>query len=89
MEDSSRPYYFIDTHAHLDMLKKMTPESAVEQSLNEGVKYIINTGSSLSGSIKSCAYSNRFENVYSSVGVHPHDAEKFDKHTLSELEKLD
>jgi TatD DNase family protein len=88
MEDISKPFYFIDTHAHLDMLKKKTPKSAVEQSLVEGVKYVINPGSSLSGSMKSCQYSNKFENVYSSVGVHPHDAEKFDKNTLSGLEKL-
>lgn len=88
MEDSSKPFYFIDTHAHLNMLKKMTPESAVEQSLIEGVKYVINPGSSLAGSIKSCQYSNKFENVYSSVGVHPHDAETFDNNTLSGLEKL-
>ncbi|MBM3700390.1 MAG: TatD family deoxyribonuclease [Actinobacteria bacterium] len=88
MEKNNKPSYFIDTHAHLDMLKNMTPETAVKNSLAENVKYIINPGSSLEGSIKSCQYSNKFEAVYSSVGVHPHDAETFDKRTLSELEKL-
>ena len=45
--------YFIDTHAHLDMLKRLTPDEAVAKSINEGVKYIINVGSSLDGSRKS------------------------------------
>ncbi|MBN1299502.1 MAG: TatD family hydrolase [Actinobacteria bacterium] len=85
---NQNPYYFIDTHAHLDMLKKMTPDDAVMQSQKEGVKYIINPGSSLSGSIKSCEYSAIFENVYSAIGVHPHDAEDFDSKTLYEMEKL-
>ena len=53
-------YYFIDTHAHLDMLKKITPEFAVRESLRERVRYIINVGSSLSGSKKASEYSAQF-----------------------------
>ena len=81
-------YYFIDTHAHLDMLKKMTPDFAVSESGREQVKYIINIGSDLSGSIKSSEYACRFENVFASVGIHPHDAEDFNEGTIKELESL-
>ena len=70
-------FYFIDTHAHLDMLKKMTPDFAVKESLQENVKFIINVGSSLEGSKKSLEYSKLYNNVFASVGVHPHDAEDF------------
>jgi len=82
------PYYFIDTHAHLDMLKQMTPEFAVSESAKQGVRYIINIGSSLSGSRKSSLYAGMFSNVFGSAGVHPHDAEKFSNNVLSQLESI-
>jgi len=81
-------YYFIDTHAHLDMLKKITPEFAVKQSMLDGVRYMINVGSSLAGSRKALEYSKQFENVYASVGIHPHYADSFDKKQLLELESM-
>lgn len=81
-------FYFIDTHAHLDMLKKMTPDFAVKESLRENVKFIINVGSSLEGSKKSLEYSRLYNNVFASVGVHPHDAEDFKDKDLAALEAL-
>ena len=81
-------YYLIDTHAHLDMLKKMTPENAVEESMRNGVKYIINVGSSIEGSKKSSIYAKNFNNVFASVGVHPHDAGTFGNDTAMEIETL-
>ena len=81
-------FYFIDTHAHLDMLKKMTPDFAVKESLRENVKFIINVGSSLEGSKKSLEYSRLYDNVFASIGVHPHDAEDFKNEDLAALEAL-
>lgn len=81
-------FYFIDTHAHLDMLKKMTPDFAVKESLRENVKFIINVGSSLEGSKKSLEYSRLYNNVFASVGVHPHDAKDFKDKDLAALESL-
>jgi TatD DNase family protein len=69
--------YFIDTHAHIDMLKNMSPKEAVSKSTGEGVKYIINVGSSISGSRKSVEFAKKFDNVFASVGVHPHYAKDF------------
>ncbi len=80
--------YFIDTHAHIDMLKNLTPEEAVSRSQDEGVKYIINVGSSISGSRKSIEYAKRFKDVFASVGVHPHYARDFGKKEIEILEHL-
>ena len=80
--------YFIDTHAHLDMLKKMTPEEAVSQSKKNGVRYIINVGSSMDGSRSSLEFSKRFDDVYASIGIHPHHAGDFGKKELQALEEL-
>ena len=70
------------------MLKKMTPDFAVKESLRENVKFIINVGSSLEGSKKSLEYSRLYNNVFASVGVHPHDAEDFKDKDLAALEVL-
>ncbi len=80
--------YFIDTHAHLDMLKKMTPEEAVSQSKKNNVRYIINVGSSMDGSRRSLEFSKRFDDVYASIGIHPHYAGDAGKKQLQVLEEL-
>jgi TatD DNase family protein len=85
---SKQDFYFIDTHAHLDMLKKITPDFAVKESLRENVKFIINVGSSLEGSKKSLEYSRLYSNVFASVGVHPHDADDFKNEDAAALELL-
>ncbi len=80
--------YFIDTHAHIDMLKKLTPEEAVARSGSEGVKYIINVGSSLEGSRKSVEFAGRFAGVFASVGIHPHYVKDFGDKEIKMLESL-
>ena len=80
--------YFIDTHAHLDMIKNMTPEESLQRSLNDGVKYIINVGSSIEGSRKSVRYARQFPDVFASVGIHPHDAEDFGESEIKILRSL-
>ncbi len=80
--------YFIDTHAHLDMLKNLTPEEAVTRSENEGVEYIINVGSSLEGSKRSVEFAGKFSNVFASVGVHPHYVKDFGSKEIKILELL-
>ena len=81
-------FYFIDTHAHLDMLKQMTPDFAVKESIREGVKYIINIGSSLSGSRKAAEYSGLYPNVFASAGIHPHDVKGFSDNDISLLRQI-
>jgi TatD DNase family protein len=80
--------YFIDTHAHLDMIKSMTPEESVQRSLSDGVMYMINVGSSIEGSRKSVRYARQFPNVFASVGIHPHDAEDFGNREIKILRAL-
>jgi TatD DNase family protein len=80
--------YFIDTHSHIDMLKSLTPEEAVARSENEGVKYIINVGSSLEGSKRSVEFARKFNNVFASVGIHPHYVRNFGDKEIKILESL-
>ncbi len=69
--------FLVDTHAHLDMLKETPPEEAVKTAKNWGVDYIINVGSSLDGSRKSKELAETFDNVFASIGIHPHYAKNF------------
>ena len=80
--------YFIDTHAHIDMLKKLSPEEAVVKAASEGVKYIINVGAELEGSRKSIEFAQKFPGVFASVGIHPHYVEGFGSKELKMLELL-
>ncbi len=68
---------FIDTHAHLDMMKKSTPQEAVDLAAKCGVKYIINVGSSIEASKKAEKISKTFQNIYATAGIHPHYATEF------------
>jgi len=78
-------FFYIDTHAHLDMLKKRSPESSVSESMEENVRYIINIGTDLDGCRKSLEYAEKFDNVFGSLGVHPHDAENFNNETVKSI----
>ena len=80
--------YFIDTHAHLDMLKKLTPAAAIAASKKEGVRYIINVGSSIEGSKKSLEYASEFPEVFASIGIHPHYVEGFGSKEIKILRSL-
>ncbi|MEA2015754.1 MAG: TatD family hydrolase [Actinomycetota bacterium] len=80
--------YFIDTHAHIDMLKELTPEETVKKSEDEGVKYIINVGTTIESSRKSLEFAEKFDNVFASVGVHPHYASGFKDKEIKTLDSL-
>ncbi|MCE5329485.1 TatD family hydrolase, partial [bacterium] len=80
--------YFIDTHTHLDMIEGKDPETVLEEAKAENVKYIINIGSSIEGSLKSVEYAKTFDNVFATVGIHPHYADKFGKKEEKFLDEL-
>ena len=70
------------------MIKSMTPEESLQKSSEEGVRYIINVGSSIEGSRKSVGYARHFPNVFASVGIHPHDAGDFGSREIKILKAL-
>jgi TatD DNase family protein len=80
--------YFIDTHAHIDMIKGLSPEDAVSKSEAGGVKYIINVGTDLESSIMSLEFAKRFRGVFASAGIHPHNVEGFGDKELGSLDSL-
>jgi len=79
----------IDTHAHLDFPDyKSDLNSVLTRAKEAGVGCIINVGTNLSASKKSVTLAHQFNNVYASIGIHPHDAAKVSEEDWKELESL-
>jgi len=79
----------IDTHCHLDFPEFDADRSlVVAQAQEEGVGFIINIGSSITGSVNSVNLAGEFENVFAVIGCHPHDAAGFRPQDLATLRSL-
>lgn len=71
-------YQFIDTHAHLHSPEfDDDREQVIERALANGVTRIITigVGNRITSGKKALALAERFEFIWATVGIHPHDAE--------------
>jgi len=67
----------IDTHCHLDFKDFSDDLGAVlKRSIDSGIKFIINVGSSLEGTARSVKIAGENGFIYASIGIHPHEADK-------------
>lgn len=80
---------FIDSHAHLEM-KEFDRDrgEVIERAWAAGVETIVTVGTNLSLSRKALSIARQYENVYATIGIHPHDAAKADDKVLDELKAL-
>lgn len=80
---------FIDTHAHL-FLPNFNGEidDVIERAKVAGVKYIIVPATDLATAAEAIALAERYDCVYASVGVHPHDTQEWNDDLLVHLDKL-
>jgi len=64
-------------------------DEVIQRAVNSGVEQMIVTGTSLEVSQKSLALAKRYPGVlYSTAGIHPHDAKSFDEKSLDSLKQL-
>jgi len=79
----------IDSHAHLEM-KEFDPDRSgvIERARAAGVDCIVTVGTNPDLSRKALSIARRYENIYSTVGIHPHDAAGADDSSLDALKKL-
>jgi TatD DNase family protein len=79
----------IDSHCHLDFPELSSDlEAVLARAKSEGVGYIINIGASLEGSIRSLELAAKYDFIFASVGLHPHEADKFNQDIENELSIL-
>lgn len=75
---------FIDSHTHLLRLE-VSPEAAVEGAEEAGVLAVVNVGTDVEDSQEGAKLAAALPNVYSSAGIHPHNAGTY---TAAHLEAL-
>lgn len=79
----------IDSHAHLEMKEfDSDREEVIKRAGDEGVDCIVTVGTNLKLSLKAVTLADQYENIYATVGVHPHDVSKTDKKTFDALKEL-
>ena len=78
---------FIETHFHLDYLKALPPEQIITRGKEAGVEKFI-TISVDPGNLKAVRdLAQRFDDLYCTQGVHPHDASQMTPTALEEIRK--
>tara|TARA_B100001750_G_C15472558_1_gene580646 strand:+ start:68 stop:832 length:765 start_codon:yes stop_codon:yes gene_type:complete len=79
----------IDTHSHIYYDKYNDDlDEVINRSLDKGVDKIICVGVDIESSIQSLEIANKYNNVFSTVGYHPHESQKATKGYLKDLEAM-
>ena len=79
----------IDTHCHINDEKyKHDIDIIVQKAIDSGVKKMICVGVDLETSEKAILISNKYEQVYATVGYHPHESKDAPQRYIHELEDM-
>lgn len=79
----------IDTHAHLEDKKfSNNRHQVILRAKQESILTIINIGSDLTTSKLSIELAKEYDFIYATVGIHPHDATKFNDNVYSSFLEL-
>ncbi|MEC9491380.1 TatD family hydrolase [Flexistipes sp.] len=70
--------FLTDTHAHLHFPELVTDiEHHLTEAANVGVERFITIGINKKDSSKAVKLADKYENIFASAGIHPHDASEF------------
>ena len=79
----------VDSHCHLDFSKFDSDRDAVVQRARDaGVGIILNPGYDLESSRRAVTLSEQYDEVYATIGVHPHQAKTVDRGVIDSLREL-
>ncbi|HDQ03949.1 MAG TPA: TatD family deoxyribonuclease [Deltaproteobacteria bacterium] len=79
----------IDSHAHLEMREFDSDRGEViARAQKAGVDCIITVGTNLAASRAALALAREYENVFATIGIHPHDAAGAEDEHFDEFRKL-
>jgi TatD DNase family protein len=84
-------YGIIDTHAHLTFPEfEKDRREVIARAFEAGLEYIvtIGAGEGLAGNQKAIALAEEYDQIYATVGVHPHDVDAMDDSWLGEIEQM-
>lgn len=79
----------IDSHAHLEMKEfDSDREEVIRRASEAGINFIVTVGTNLKLSNNAVTLAEKYENIYATVGIHPHDAAHADQNTLDAIKEL-
>lgn len=79
----------IDSHAHLEMREFDSDRNdVIERSELAGVDCIVTVGTNPGLSRKALSIAHQYENIYATIGIHPHDVAKASDKSFDELKAL-
>jgi len=78
----------IDTHAHYDDKRFNNDRDEVIAAVKNSVDIVINAGANLRSSKASSELAEKYDFIYATAGVHPHDTERTPDNTIEVLAGL-
>ncbi|HMK60917.1 MAG TPA: YchF/TatD family DNA exonuclease [Dissulfurispiraceae bacterium] len=77
----------IDTHCHLDMIQhEENINDVIMRAQDAGLEALITVGSDLKGCYSAVDISSKYDNLYSAVGIHPHDSKDFSDEIFRQIQ---
>lgn len=80
-------FTLIDIHCHLDMFDEESRDDVIRRASDSGLEAIITIGSDPKSNFTNIAIAGKYDMVYASVGVHPHDAKDFNEEIYNRLKE--
>lgn len=80
---------FIDTHAHLFFENfKEDVEDVILRAKENGVDFIVVPATDIKTAKESISLAEKYEQIYATVGIHPHDTKDWNENFIAEIEEL-
>jgi TatD DNase family protein len=77
----------IDTHTHLDYLKDISMDEVIQSAAGLGIEMIITISVEPSNLLTVFEIAQKYQNVYGTQGVHPHEAKHFNDQVKNIIEQ--
>lgn len=79
----------IDSHTHIhDPAFDQDRDAVIKRAIDSGVQTMITVGCDLESSRAAVALADRYDEIYATVGIHPHEAKTASEAVYKELESL-
>ncbi len=63
-------------------------EDVIKRARASGVEYMITIGSDMKGSLGAVELAGRYDSIFASIGIHPHDASSFNQGSVQAIKEL-
>ncbi len=80
---------FIDTHAHLFFENfKEDVDEVIQRAKDNGVDFIVVPATDIKTAKEAITLAEKYEQIYATVGIHPHDTKDWNESLIVEIEEL-